>query len=62
MRYRVKPGFRHGAEKQYGPGDIVELSEEEAVGFLDKLEPVQEEPEEPAAQTEEPKEQRRRRK
>lgn len=37
-RYRVKPGFRHGRNKQYGPGDTVELTEREARGFLDKLE------------------------
>lgn len=39
-RYRVRPGKRHGAFKQYGPGDIVEMSEQEAHGFRDKLERV----------------------
>lgn len=39
--YRVKPGFRHGREKQYGPGDNIELSVEEASGFLDKLELIE---------------------
>lgn len=37
-KYRVKPGFTFGAQKQYKPGDIVELTEEESAGFLDKLE------------------------
>jgi hypothetical protein len=36
--FRVKAGFRFGAENQYGPGDNIELSVEEAEGFLDKLE------------------------
>jgi len=39
--YRVKPGYRHGVGKAYGPGDIVELTEEAAAGFLDKLERVE---------------------
>lgn len=39
-KYRVKPGYRHGVGKAYGPGDIVELTEYEAGGFLDKLELV----------------------
>lgn len=38
--YRVKPGQRFGAQNQYGPGDKVLLSPEEAQGFLDKLELV----------------------
>ena len=38
--YRVKPGQRFGAQNQYGPGDKVLLSPEEAQGFLDKLEPL----------------------
>lgn len=45
--YRVRPGVRFGAAKQHGPGDVVELSEEEAKGFLDKLELVRE-PDPPA--------------
>ncbi len=40
--YRVKPGKFHGARNEYKPGDLVELSAAEAMGFLDKLEPVQE--------------------
>lgn len=40
--YRVRPGVRFGAAKQHGPGDVVELSEREAKGFLDKLELVRE--------------------
>jgi hypothetical protein len=38
--YRVRPGKRHGSHKQYGPGDIVEMSEFEAATLLDKLELV----------------------
>lgn len=38
--YRVKPGYKHGATNQYEPGDTVEMTEEEAAGFLDKLELV----------------------
>jgi len=41
-KYRVKPGFRHGAGKRFGPGEIVELSPQDAEGFLDKLELVPE--------------------
>lgn len=40
--YRVKPGYWHGAANQYGPGDNIELSVEEAAGFLDKLVLVEE--------------------
>lgn len=38
--YQVKTGQRFGAQNQYGPGDKVLLSPEEAAGFLDKLELV----------------------
>jgi len=38
--YRVRPKFTHGAFNQYKPGDIVQLTEQEAAGFLDKLELV----------------------
>lgn len=38
--YRVRPGFTFGAFNQHGPGALVELSEFEAGGFLDKLEPA----------------------
>lgn len=41
QRYRVRPGYRHGAMDQYGAGDEVELTAAEAAGFLDKLEPVE---------------------
>lgn len=37
FRYQVKPGYRHGRNKQFGPGDVVELTEFEAAGFADKL-------------------------
>ena len=36
-QYRVRPGFRHGVGKKYGPGDTVTLTVQEAAGFLDKL-------------------------
>jgi len=42
--YRVKPGKFHGPRNEYGPGDLVEHTEYEASGFLDKLELVVEEP------------------
>lgn len=38
--YRVRPGFSFGAFNQFGPGDLVELTEFEAGGFMDKLEPA----------------------
>jgi hypothetical protein len=41
-QYRVRPGFRHGVGKKYGPGDILTLAEQDAIGFLDKLERVEE--------------------
>lgn len=40
-KYRVKEGHTHGAQKQYKGGDVVELTVEEATGFLDKLELVE---------------------
>lgn len=40
LKFRVRPGFRHGTHNQYGPGDVVELTEAEAAGFADKLEPA----------------------
>lgn len=48
-KYKVRPGKRHGKNKQYGPGDVVELTEREAESLLDKLElVVEEEKKEPA--------------
>lgn len=41
-KYRVKPGHQFGARKQHAEGAIVELTEQEAAGFLDKLELVRE--------------------
>jgi hypothetical protein len=38
--YRVKPGFEHGAMGQHKAGFLVEYTEQEAAGFLDKLELV----------------------
>jgi len=42
LKFRVRPGFRHnqGTDLEVGAGEIVELTAEEAKGFLDKLEPV----------------------
>lgn len=40
FEYEVRPGFRHGAQRQYGPGDRVVLSKAQAVAFDDKLELV----------------------
>lgn len=37
-KYRVKPGYVHGAFDQYRSGDVVEYAPEDAAGFLDKLE------------------------
>lgn len=41
-KYVVRPGFTHGANEQYGPGDIVELTVQEYRGFEDKLAPIEE--------------------
>ena len=38
--YQVKQGMRFGGANQYGPTDKIELSVEEAAGFLDKLDLV----------------------
>lgn len=35
--YQVRPGYNHGAQRQYGPGAVLELSEDAAAGFADKL-------------------------
>lgn len=39
-KFRVKRNMRFGKDNEYGPGDNVVLSVEEAAGFLDKLELV----------------------
>ena len=39
--YRVRSGVTFGAFGQFGPGDLVVLTETEAGGFLDKLEKVE---------------------
>lgn len=41
--YRIKPGKRHGPRDEFGPGDLVKLTEYEASGFLDKMELIPEE-------------------
>ena len=38
--YKVKPGCRHGAHDQYGEGDVVELDEDSAFQYRDKLESI----------------------
>jgi len=38
--YRVLPGRRFGPYNQYGPGDTIELTTDEAEGFRDILELV----------------------
>lgn len=43
-KYVVKPKVRFGFDERYGPGDIVELTEFEAGGFLDKLKLVKDAP------------------
>ena len=40
--YKVKPGRRFGPFRQWGPGDTLELTPEEAEGFPDTLELVRE--------------------
>lgn len=40
QKYTVKPGRKFGKNKEFKPGDVVELTPEEAAGFLDKLTPV----------------------
>ena len=42
--YRVRPGFIHGAFDQYPAGAVLELTEAEAGGLLDKLERVPDAP------------------
>jgi hypothetical protein len=43
-QYKVKPGYTFGWRDDYQPGDVVELTEAEAGGFLDKLELVEDVP------------------
>ena len=38
--YRVRAGMTFGKGKEHQPGDVVQLTEQEAEGFLDKLELV----------------------
>lgn len=52
-KYRVKPGYTYGAFGTFREGDIVEIPEEDAGPFLDKLELVPlEVPAEPEPETE----------
>jgi len=41
--YRVKPRATFGAAGKYKPGDLVQLEEKDAAGFLDKLALVEDE-------------------
>lgn len=60
MRYTIKDThIRHG-DKTYGPGSVIELSEEEAAPLLHHLEPV-ESATEPADDGEDSGEDRKRR-
>lgn len=43
-KYQVKPGHRWGPFFEYGPGMTVDLTEDEADGFLDSLMLVKEAP------------------
>jgi hypothetical protein len=36
-RVRIKPGVTHGRQKQYGPGDVLSVSEGELEAFGDKF-------------------------
>ena len=40
MLYRVRSGCTFGHSDQHGPGTLLDLSEHEALPFLDKLEPL----------------------
>ena len=42
-QYRVRPGRTFGWKDDVGPGEVVELTEAEAAGFLDKLKLIEEE-------------------
>jgi len=50
-KYRVKPGLKHnqGTPEEIGEGEIVELTLEQADSFLDKLEPLESEAQNPPA-------------
>jgi hypothetical protein len=54
-KYVIKAGFRHnqGTPEEVGPGGIVELTEEQAAAFKDKLAPYHGESEEGDWQTNE---------
>lgn len=40
MQYRVRPGKMFGKDGSLSEGAVVTLTEKEAEGFMDKLEPV----------------------
>lgn len=52
-KWRVKPGHWFGPGNQYQAGDVVDLTDQEASAFLDKLEPVVVEKPKVAPQTKE---------
>lgn len=37
MKYQIKQGYRHGSERQWAHPDILELTDEEAAGIMDKV-------------------------
>lgn len=52
-QYRVRPGFYFGGIIEYGPGTVIELTDAEAQGFLDKLERLPDAPTDAPAETSE---------
>lgn len=50
-QYRVRPGFYFGGIIEYGPGTVIELTDAEAQGFLDKLERLPDAPTDAPADT-----------
>lgn len=53
--YRVKDGYTFGKDKDKKAGDVVMLTEQEAAGFLDKLELVESKAKAPTTKTNEDK-------
>jgi hypothetical protein len=49
-KYKVKPGMVFGHNPEYKAGEEVELTEKEAAGFLDILEPADAPKEAPKAE------------
>lgn len=51
-KFRVREGMTHGKGGVYGPGTVLEYSDYEAAGFLDKLELIEDAPAVVAAEVE----------